>query len=545
MAAVFVVFVGRLVLIQAFEANSFSAASAAETDNTVVLRGERGTIYDRFGSPVAISVPESEVIADPFQISDPRREAAILGPVLGLPSAPLVAAMSEHSGYALLDRFAGSKAAARVAALHLAGITESPTSQRFTPDGSLLQPVLGVLNTAGEGTSGLEYQWNSTLSGHPGSEVLEESPLGQPLPGGVLEKRPPVTGTGIELTIDPVLQLDAYKALAAEVVKSGATQGMVLVLNTQSGGILAAVNLVDGPGVGSSPVPAPSALAFTQVFEPGSMMKLTTFSGALTKGIITPTTTETVPDQLMINGDLFHDADYHPTETLTATQVIDQSSNVGTIKIAQRLGDAAVYQWIRNFGFGDPTGLHYPGDSPGIVNPVSHWSPTAIGSTPIGQDEAVSALQMADAYSTLANGGVFTPPHLVDGTVGPGGHLHRFTAVARHRVISTTVASTLTSMLRGVVSAQGTAPAAAIPGYSVVGKTGTAQVPSTDHPGYITGDYFGSFVGFAPTQHPVITAIVVLKHPEPIYGGSVAAPVFSTIVGEALHLFGVPPTSAG
>ncbi len=543
--AVFVVFVGRLLFVQVFDAGTLSADSNAELDQTVTLPAGRGAVYDRDGQPIAISAPETEVIADPLQITHPAREAASLAPLLGRPATTLAGQLGEHTGYVLVDPHVGSRTAAAVTALRLPGITESPTSEPFSPAGNLFQPLLGSVNAEGTGISGLEYQYNSTLTGHPGTEVVKVAPGGITLPGGVMKDVPAKQGVGIELTIDPALQLYVRNALSAEVQASHASQGIALMLDSRTGAILAMVSLVAGSTPGAAPVTAPSELALTQVYEPGSVMKLTTFSGALTEGLITPTTVESVPDQLLIDGSLFHDAWTHPTEPMTATQIIDQSSNIGTIKIAERLGDNGVEQWIKNFGFDAPTGLHYPGTSPGILNPVSHWSPTAIGSTPIGQDEAVSALQLADAYNTIANGGMFIPPHLVEGTVGPHGHLHRFAATTPHRVVSATVAATITSMLRGVVSANGTAPLAAIPGYPAVGKTGTSQVPETNAPGYIPGDYFGSFVGFAPTQHPALTTIVVLKHAEQIYGGSVAAPVFSKIMEYALKTLGIPPTTAG
>ncbi len=543
--AVFVVFVGRLLFVQVFDAGTLSAASNAELDQTVTLPAGRGAIYDRNGQPIAISAPETEIIADPLQIAHPAREAGALAPLLGQPATTLAGQLGEHTGYVLLARYVGSRTAAAVSALRLAGITESPTSERFSPAGELFQPLVGSVNAEGAGISGLEYEYNRTLEGHPGTEVVKIAPGGVTLPGGVVKDNPAKRGKGIELTIDPALQLYVRNTLAAEVQTSHATQGIALMLDSHTGAILAMVSLVAGSTPGAAPVPAPSELALTQVYEPGSVMKLTTFSGALTEGLITPTTVESVPDQLIIDGSLFHDAWTHPTEPMTATQIIDQSSNIGTIKIAERLGDAGVEQWIKNFGFDAPTGLHYPGTSPGILNPVSHWSPTAIGSTPIGQDEAVSALQLADAYNAIANGGMFLPPRLVEGTVGTNGHLHRFPAPAPRRVVSTQVDATITRMLTGVVSANGTAPLAAIPGYSAVGKTGTSQVPRTNAPGYIPGDYFGSFVGFAPTQHPAITAIVILKHAKQIYGGSVAAPVFSKIMAYALKTLGIPPTTAG
>ena len=288
---------------------------------------------------------------------------------------------------------------------------------------------------------------------------------------------------------------------------------------------------------------APSNTAVTQVYEPGSVFKLVTFSAALAAGVTTPSQVLQVPAALPMGTYTFHDAEQHGTERLTAGDVLAQSSNIGTIEVAQALGKDRLLAQIGNLGFGKPTGLAFPGESQGLVPGPAAWTGTSIGSTPIGQDDAVTAQQILDAYNSVANGGVFVAPRLVRATVSSSGGVAAAPASPAHRVIDPATNAKLVSMLEGVVAA-GTGTSAAIDGYTVAGKTGTAQIPDPNHLGYIPGAYVGSFAGFAPAQNPVLSAVVVLDHPTPIYGGAVAAPVFSTIMAYALHHYGIPTTAA-
>jgi cell division protein FtsI/penicillin-binding protein 2 len=287
---------------------------------------------------------------------------------------------------------------------------------------------------------------------------------------------------------------------------------------------------------------APSNSAVTQVYEPGSVFKLVTFSAALGAGLTTPNQVIDVPASLQMGTYTFHDAEAHGNEDLTASQILAQSSNLGTIEIAERLGEDPLLAQIGNLGFGHPTGLDFPGESEGLVPGSDAWTQTSIGSTPIGQDDAVTAQQILDAYNAVANGGVFVAPRLVRGTVSPTGAVTAVPASASHRVINPTTNAELVQMLEGVVTS-GTGTEAAIDGYTVAGKTGTAQIPDPSHLGYIPGAYVGTFAGFAPAEDPVLSAVVVLDHPTPIYGGAVAAPVFSTIMAYALHHYGIPTTT--
>lgn len=570
---IFCALVARLVGVQVLSHQHYAALSTSELSQTVTVPAVRGGIYDRNGEVLAETVTRQTVVGDPLLITRPAPIAAALSPLLGVPAATLRAELTDRTGFVYLAHRVSNTVASAVSNLALPGINLIPETQRVVPVGRLAQPLVGTVDWDGNGASGLEYQYQSLLAGTAGSTDLLRSPGGVVLPGGgkTVPSRP---GTGIELTIDESVQFIAEQALAAEVVASHAHSGIAVVMDVKTGDILAMANLdsttsgaaaqdptatasTAGPASDSGPTllaasdtlpagveEAPSNSAVTQVYEPGSVFKLVTFSAALADNVVTPNQPLTVPSSLPMGKYTFHDAENHGTEQLTATQVLAQSSNIGTIEVAEGLGESRLLNQISLLGFGHPTGLDFPGESEGLVPGASQWTGTSIGSTPIGQDDAVTAQQILDAYNAVANGGVFVAPRLVRATVNPSGGVSPVAPSPFRRVITPTTDAQLVSMLESVVSS-GTGTEAAIDGYTVAGKTGTAQIPDPSHLGYIPGAYVGSFAGFAPAQHPVLSAIVVLDQPTPIYGGAVAAPVFSTIMAYALHHYGIPTTEAG
>jgi cell division protein FtsI (penicillin-binding protein 3) len=574
LVGVFLVMAFRLVQVQEFGHRHYAALSQAQLTRSVAVPPVRGGIYDRNGEVLAETVTRQTVVADPQIIKDPAAVANVLAPLLGIATDILRAKLTQPSGFVYLAHRVPDHVAAAITKLTINGINLVPESQRVVPVGLLAQPVVGTVGWDGNGTSGAEYQYQTTLAGKAGTSDAMTSPKGVVLPSGNTST-PPVPGTGIELTLDESVQYVAEQALAAEIVASHATGGTAVVTDVKTGDILAMANLTAGKAatpatlvqpmltakVAATPNSSGATLvaqsdtlppgvseslsnsAVTQVYEPGSVFKLVTFSAALADSVITPNSTLSVPAALPMGKYTFHDAEQHGTVAMTATQILAQSSNIGTIEIAQGLGESRLLGQIANLGFGKLTGLGIPGESQGLVPGASRWTGTSIGSTPIGQDDAVTAQQVLDAYNAVANGGVFVSPRLIRASVDATGAVHAASASAAHRVIDPTTNSVLTTMLQQVVST-GTGTAAAIDGYTVAGKTGTAQIPSPDHLGYITGAYIGSFAGFAPAQHPVLSAIVVLDRPTPIYGGAVAAPVFSTIMAYALHHFGIPTTTA-
>jgi cell division protein FtsI/penicillin-binding protein 2 len=592
LVVIFLALIIQLVNVQELSHQHYASLSASQLTQTVSVPAVRGGIYDRNGEVLAESVTKQTVVADPLLITHPASLADALAPVLGIPNDTLRAKLTEHSGFVYLAHRVSDAVAAQVTALNLTGINLIPESQRVEPVGQLASPVVGTVAWDGSGASGLEYQYDSLLAGKAGSQNLMQSPDGVTLPGNSTTTVAAKPGTGVELTIDESVQYVAEQALAAEIAASHAYSGTAVVMDVKTGDILAMANLqattgsattgsgttgsaTNGAASGttvaaaapSSPATpstpstsgptlmsqanalpagvkeAPSNTAVTQVYEPGSVFKLVTFSAALAAGVISPSQQLQVPAALPMGTYTFHDAEQHPSERLSASQVLAQSSNIGTIEVAQSLGKDRLLAQIGNLGFGKPTGLAFPGESQGLVPGPSAWTGTSIGSTPIGQDDAVTAQQILDAYNSVANGGVFVAPRLIRATVDSAGSVTGAKASAARRVIDPATNAQLVSMLEGVVSS-GTGTSAAIDGYTVAGKTGTAQIPDPNHLGYIPGAYVGSFAGFAPAQNPVLSAAVVLDHPTPIYGGAVAAPVFSTIMAYALHHYGIPTTAA-
>ncbi len=531
----------RVVQLQGAAGQPYRTLGQEETVVQEVLPAPRGAIYDRQGQPLVLSVPVDKVVADPELLPDPARAAAKLAPLLGQAPTIVSQELSVRTGYLVLTRDLPAVEASKVLALDLPGVTLTPREHLVAPNGDLAAPLLGGVNAAGVGVSGIEEEYQRTLAGRAGLEDQAVAPSGVVIPGTTHVVRAPEPGTGIELTIDAGLQWVVEQDLAAGVAKAQAQNGIAIVEDPHTGAILAMASVVRDPTTGAV-TPAPENLALTQVYEPGSVFKLVTFSAALQDGIITPDSVIQVPSVLPIDGAIFHDAWSHPAEPMTASQILAQSSNMGTILIAERLGVDRLAAQIRALGFGRPTGLGFPGASPGLVKPVSSWSPTAIGSTPIGQDTGVTAQQILDLFSTVANGGVAVPPRLVAATVSPGDEFHPLARQPSQRVIAAGADAQLVQMMESVATPVGTAPAAAVPGYTVAGKTGTSQIPDPKTGGYTPGAYWGTFAGFAPAQDPALAAVVVMTRPHPIYGGSVSAPVFSEIMRYALPHYGIAPT---
>jgi cell division protein FtsI (penicillin-binding protein 3) len=527
----------RLVFLQGL-GSTYATFGSHETYQQVSLQATRGTIYDREGDLLAASAQRPDIVADDFLVTDVPAEAAALSPLLGIPSSELAPELRRHSGYVVLAPLVTASVAARVAALALPGISSVPDSERVTPGGALFTPVLGIVGYEGHGLSGLEYQYDRSLSGTAGHEMAPESPDGLQLPGLPLDVVPARQGRSLVLTLDEPLQWEVTKDLTAQIIATDANGGTCVVADPRTGDVLAMVDLVRGPK--GTVVPAPQNTALTAVYQPGSVMKLVTVSGSVQEGLISPSTEFTVPYDIYLGGWQFEDAEFHRTEKMPVSQILAQSSNVGTIEIAQLLGPDRLYRYMRAFGYGQETGLNWPGESAGLLASPSTWSASSIGAVPIGTGEAVTPMQILDAYDTVANGGTFVPPRLVAATIGADGAQHPVPSGPTRRVLSQATAAEVVPLLEGVVN-DGTGTAAQIPGYTVAGKTGTAQIPSTTGPGYQPGAWMATFVGFLPAEDPQLSGIVVLDHPTPIYGGTVSAPVFSEIMRYAVRHFDVPP----
>lgn len=528
----------RAFWIQAVQAASLGRMAERQHHETVTIPPSRGTIFDRTGVPLAIGEQTMTVYADPMQVTDPRGIAVAAHSILGANANALyVQLLNKHSGFVYVQRFADAQAAATFLKRGFAGVNAYPEEMRTYPQGSVASQVVGFAGTDDNGLTGLELEYNRQLSGRPGAQTIVRDPFGRAI--DTISSTPVREGQGLFTTIDSAIQANAETVLRQTVAEWHAHSATAIVLDPTTGAILA---MAQAPGYNANQTAhvSPGLLtnhAVTDVFEPGSVFKLVTVGGALSEGLVTPQTKFVLPPCIQVADKCIHDAEPRGTETMSVAQILARSSNVGADTIARELGPEALMKWIYRFGFGRPTGLDFPGESGGIVPSYpTQWSGTTIGNVPIGQGIAVTSIQIAAAFGAVANGGVWVQPHLVS-RVG-GRVLHGW---ARRRIVSPEIDAELKKMLTGVVDEHGaTGTEAAIPGYSVAGKTGTAQVPGPH--GYTTGKYDATFVGMVPVANPRLLVLVTVYDPtRAIYGGVVAAPAFAEIAKFDLQYLAVPP----
>jgi len=540
----FAVVVGRLAQLQLLDGGRYAALGTSQRVRPVVLSAERGSVFDRDGAELVLSVPQHTVWADPRLVSDPQREADALAPVLNLDRDTVLRALTTpDKAFVYLARQVDDVTTQKVKDLDLPGIEFLTESKRFNPSGDLARGVLGSVNLDNLGRAGLEQQFDGALTGTPGQLVLEQDPSGRTIAEGEHHLTPAVPGNDLVLTLDTAMQFETERALSDQVMKMGAKGGIAIVSNPRTGEILAMAN-VDRPGGKGQPYVSTNNRALTTVFEPGSASKVITMSAALEEGVVQADSTMVVPDHLKVADGMFTDHDPHPTETMSLTDILANSSNIGTIMLGQKLGAERIDSYQRKFGFGQKTTLDFPNESAGLMLPLKDWSGTSIATIPIGQGVAVTALQMLQSFNVIANGGVYVDPKLVLATIDKEGARHATDASASHRVVSQTTAAQVRDMMEQVVIS-GTGKEAAIDGYTVAGKTGTARKPQPsggyyDAAGHI--QYEATFAGFVPAEDPQLSVIVVLDEPSAtIYASGATAPVFSQIASYALRRFHVPP----
>ena len=528
----------RLVDLQVVAPDRYAAAGMAQRLRTVQLPAERGSIFDRNGAELAMSVRQKTVWADPRAVHDPAATATALASVLHVDRAKLQAKLAGPGAFVYVARQIDLDTAAAVDKLHLAGVNLVDESKRFDPAGPLGGSVLGGVDVDGSGISGLEKQFDAKLVGVPGKLEIEKGPDGRTIAGGRQHVTAAQRGSDLVLTIDRSLQFEVERALGDAMTRWNAKHATAIVMDPTTGEILAMANL--GRDAAGNATPTSEDRSISVTFEPGSVNKVITVAGALEEGVIQPDTILNVPDHLQVSTHRFSDHDPHPPKNWSVTDIITQSSNVGAIKIAQQLGVPKVKDYLRRFGLGQYTGIGLPNETRGIMK-FGHWDGTDIGAIPIGQGLGVNALQMLQVFNVFANGGMWIEPHLVKEVVGPDGTETVSPAAKTHRVVSEHTAKQMTAMLTNVVKV-GTGVNAAIDGYTVAGKTGTPRkaIGKT----YQVGAYVPSFAGFVPAESPRLSAIVVLDEPHPLYyAGQVSAPVFARIQQYALRLFRIPPPS--
>jgi cell division protein FtsI/penicillin-binding protein 2 len=521
----------RATWLGTIRAGSLKKRALSQQVEHIDVPGRRGTISDRHGVELAVSEDSITVFANPFLIKNPARAAAKLAPILHLPGDVLLQKLSDRAkGFVYLRRQMDASAEDRVHKLRLDGIGTVVEPRRTYPQGSLASQVIGSVGTDGYGLSGLEQSRNSTLRGDNGRERLVKDALGEPV--SIVEVERAKAGQDMRLTLDAALQ-QRTESVLAQIGSTYRPRGATaLVMDPRTGQLLALANWprVDANDIGGAPAYARQDRAVAASYEPGSTFKAFTVSGALSEGLITPQSAFDLPPSIRVADRVIGEAHDRGAERLTVAQILAQSSNVGSVMIGLRLGARHFDRWVRRFGFGRPTGVDLPGEAPGIVLRLRDYSGSSIGNMPIGQGLAVTPIQMAQAYTAIADGGVMHMPYVVQGDRRPA-----------RRILRPRVARQVSRMLEGVLGPGGTAQEARVPGYRLAGKTGTAQKPD-GHGGYSKTKFVASFIGYAPARHPQLLVAVMIDEPKgDIYGGVVAAPAFEKIMSFALPYLGIPP----
>jgi cell division protein FtsI/penicillin-binding protein 2 len=532
----------RLYDLQARDQPRLRSLGVGQRVQTIALPAERGSIFDRNGVDLAVSVPQTTISADPRVITDPAGYAAKLAPIVLTDQAALEARLSDgESAFAYVGRKLDDATVEQVKALGLPGLAYTPESKRFYPSGTLAGPVLGLVGTDNTGLGGLETQYDEILQGSTGEMRVERDPEGNEIPGSSRTVKPSQRGSDLVLTIDQSIQWNTEQVLTQQVVDAQAKGGTAIVADVRTGDILAMVTVEGATDERPSGRAESSARnePVTDSFEPGSTNKVITMAGAIEDGLVAPETVlDGVYQTIRIGDTEYEDEDVHPS-VMSVAEILQHSSNVGTIKIASMLGKERFDHYLRAFGFGQTTALQFPGEAEGIMLALQDYNDTSMGSMPIGNGIAVTAMQMLDVYMTIANGGMTRPPRLLAATVDADGVVHEEPLAPPTPVVSATTAAQVNRMLQGVVDG-GTGVKAELNGYAAAGKTGTARKPPYEHPPYT---YVASFAGFAPADAPRLAAIVVIDEPSggaSYFASDIAAPVFRQVMQFALNYERVP-----
>ena len=557
-AVIFAAFGIRLVQIQAVEASSLSNRAMNEIMMTSTMPAPRGSITDINGVEFARSVSSVRVVVDQTLIQNPHVAAQIAAPILKLSVAQVQASITGNKRWSKVvdlatpaqwralnsafDSYNASLTKAQNAERILGFFAERVYSREY-PSGSLIASLVGFVNHDGVGATGLEYSKNSMISGVDGKYVYGNSPFRAKIPGSTQSLVAAQQGTSIRLTIDRDVQWVAAQAISRAVKNAHAISGTVIVLDPKTGAILAHATAptFDPNNTKNVSLRQMANPSVQEVYEPGSTGKVITMSAAIEEGKVTPETVFTVPYSLKVSNGKFSDHEKHATERLTTTGILAVSSNTGSIQVGATLSHQTFYDYLRKFGIGSSTGSGLPGESAGQLLKVENWSGTTAPTFAFGQGYNVTAMQATSVFATIANNGVRVSPTVIAGTSDASGHFTPAKTREEVRVISADTAAKMRLMLESVVSAQGTAPGAAIPGYRVAGKTGTAQ-RHNDACNCYSG-YTASFIGFAPADAPKYVISVTIQGPQGIHwGGSLGGPVFKEVMSFVLQTRHVAPT---
>jgi len=553
----FLFFAARLIQIQAFQANDYRAKAANEMETTRAIPAARGEITDINGVAFARSVSAINVVVDQTQVTNAAATANFAAPILGMTVAQVQSAISGTKRYSMVARNAKPavwRSLSEAIETHNAALTKENFDKRILgffaernyireyPSGSLVSSLVGFVRQDGIGATGLESSMNSLISGTDGRYSYARG-LGAEIPGSQNEIISAKKGTTVRLTIDRDVQWVAANAIQEAVSKARALSGTVIVMDPKTGQILAHATAPTFDPNNTKSV-SPSLMrnpSVQDVYEPGSTGKIMTLAAALEEKKITPETVLTVPYSIKRGGDTFHDHERHPVQRLTTSGILAVSSNTGTIKIGEMLSNETLHDYLTKFGIGVSTGSGLPGESKGLFRPVSDWSGTTAPTVAFGQGYSLTAMQATSIFATIANDGVRVSPTVIAGTSDASGKFTAASSRTTQRVVSAQTAQQLRIMMESVVSGQGTAPSAAIPGYRVAGKTGTAMRYDSGCGCY--SGYTASFIGFAPADAPKYVISVTIQDPKGAhYGGSLGGPVFKKVMTFVLQSEHVAPT---
>lgn len=567
----------RLFDLQVVQASSLAEEATKARTSSTEIAAKRGDIVDRKGTVLATSIevynvsvnqllvknyihrevfsPDGEIVTDKSKLSDPRNEKKIVGtgaveaarqlaPILKMDPAVLGGKMVGKRGFVYLAKNVSAEDWRKIRELGIDGIDGERRYQRQYPNGATASSILGFTDYEEVGQAGIEATQNKQLSGTPGKRVAEISPSGQIIPGGTDTLQAAKPGKTVRLTIDADLQNITENILNKQVKEFEAAWGTVVVQRVGTGQILALADSGNEPPekVRKRTNGTTGSRVVQYTYEPGSSGKLVTFAAALEQKKITPLTPVNSPYQITIGGQTFRDSHSHPSLSLTASGVLAESSNTGTVQIGQKVSDQQRYQMMQSLGLGQKTGIEMPGESAGIIGSPKTWDGRQRFTTMFGQGMACTPLQISSLISTIGNQGVQVMPRLVEGYTDSQGIIQKAKAPATTQKLDQNVAATLVRMMESVTTDGGTAKMAQIPGYRSAGKTGTSEIISSS--GASVG-VVASFVGLAPAENPEIAVSVVIYKPKSaIYGGVVAGPVFSQVAAQALTLLDVPPSTS-
>jgi cell division protein FtsI (penicillin-binding protein 3) len=530
----FLLIVGRAFWLQGVQGSSLASQATYQQTEVVTVPGLRGDLLDRRGNKLAASEDAATIYATPYQVKNPPAAAARLAPVLDQPKGEVLEALSAEGGFSYVAQKVDLATAAKVEALGIEGLGQLPDSRRSYPQGEMAGQVIGAVGSENEGLTGLEAGEEEVLAGSDGERRIVNDALGEPIRLETVQEAE--DGEDVQLTLDPVIQRETEAALNGVGETYSPKGATAIVVDPRTSQVLAMANWPPVDPADLSEVSNEDLLnrATGFTYEPGSTFKAFTVAAALEEKQVTPATEFTLPPQLQVADRTIEDAEARGTETMSVATILAHSSNIGAVTIGLGVGSEKFDRWIRRFGFGRPTGVQYPAEEQGLLLDLDEYSGSTMGNLPIGQGLSVTPMQMVAGYSAIANGGTLKPPRLVE-KVGE----EAVREPKGRRVISPQVAAEIREMLEGVLAPGGTASEVSVPGYTLAGKTGTAEV--AENGTYSKTKYVASFIGFAPAQNPQLLAAVIVDQPQgEIYGGSVAAPAFGRIAEFALPYLGVP-----